>query len=143
MISDIKKDINDSLNKEVTDEIKGIIVKQAEREVLDTYTPTAYERRRVGGVDDPDSYFSDVKDMTLSIDDQLLFNTDYDTKNVGVGLSELINDGDGAGGHYYDYDGEFEEARPYFDKAAEIVENTDKVEDALAKGLMRNGNSIK
>ena len=134
------------MKNEVTDEIKNIIVDQAEREVLDEYTPKRYHRRDSLGIDDPDVYSGRVHgDMELSIENELQFNP-FGSENSGIGLGELINDGEGEYQYDYgefDHDGEYTKPRPYWDKAAEIVENTDRAEDALAKGLKMNGNSVK
>ena len=45
-------------------------------------------------------------------------------------------------GHFYDFPGEFTQARPFLDNTIEEVEKTDKIDNVLGKGLKRRGYDV-
>lgn len=143
LLIDIQSDIEDVLMDDVLDTIKDIELKHVERDVFSVYSPTIYKRRGVGGIDDPDNIIGTVNNMELTVDNVTPFNDDYGTSNSGVGLAELINDGDNLHGYFYDYPGEFNQPRPFIDNTVEEIEQTDEVENALAKGLRRKKYDVK
>ena len=139
LLNDIKSDIQDTLLDEVLDEVKRIEIEHVRDDVFGVYKPSIYERRSSGsgGIDDPDNIVGEIYDMRLEVDNITQFNPDYGTFNRGYGLSDLINDGSTTHGYFYDYPGEFNNARPFIDNTIEDIERTDDVENALAKGLKR------
>lgn len=137
LIKDLKSDIEDVLMDEVLDEVKEIELKHVEDDVFSVYQPKIYERRRHGGISDSDNIIGEVKDMQLEVDNITQFNDNYGTYNHGLGLAELINDGEHRGGYYYDYIGEFTKPRPFLDNTIDEIENGNSVENALEKGLKR------
>ena len=143
LLIDIQSDIEDVLMDDVLDTIKDIELKHVERDVFFVYSPKIYKRRGVGGIDDPDNIIGTVRNMELTVDNVTPFNDDYGTSNSGVGLAELINDGDNLHGYFYDYPGEFNQPRPFIDNTVEEIEQTDDVENALAKGLRRKKYDVK
>ena len=137
LLNDIRSDIEETLKDDVFDEVREIELEHIERDVLSAYTPKIYERRTSGGIDDPKNIVGYVKDMQLSVDNITQFNTGYGTKHRGTGLAQLINDGDSFNGYFYDYPGEFNQPRPFIDNTIIEVEKTDRVENALEKGMRK------
>jgi hypothetical protein len=144
LFDDIHKDINDVLQKEVMDEVRMIEMYYIKHDVLNSYTPKIYNRRSSGGIDDESNIQGRlINDMELEIDNVTRFNGGYGTHNSGVGLADLINEGDGGGGHFYDYAGNFNRPRPFLDYTIEDVENTDVIDITLEKGLKKRGYDLK
>ncbi len=142
LLKDLKSDIEDVLMDDVLDEVKDIETQHIEDDVLSVYSPSIYERRISGGISDPSNIIGEVHDMALEVDNVTRFNDGYGTYNHGEGLAELINDGEKRGGFYYDYEGEFTQPRPFIDNTIEEIEQTDSVEDALAKGLRKRNYNV-
>lgn len=143
LLKDLKSDIEDTLAHEVLDEVKNIELRHIQDDVLSTYSPKIYQRRVIGGIDDPDNIVARVKDMQLKVDNVTEFNDNYNTYNYGVGLANLINDGESRHGFYYDYEGEFTQPRPFIDNTIEEIEQTNSVENALKKGLKKRNYDVK
>lgn len=143
LLKDLKADIEDTLMDEVLDEVKFIELKHIEDDVLSTYSPKIYQRRAFGGIDDPENIVGEVIDMHLVVDNITPFNSGYGTYNSGVGLANLINDGESRYGYFYDYHGEFIQPRPFINNTIEEIENTDSVENALKKGLKKRKYDVK
>lgn len=137
LLRDIKSDIQDTLSDEVLDEVKRIELEHVRDDVFSVYSPKIYERRESGGIDDPDNIVGDVYDMRLEVDNVSRFNDGYGTYNHGIGLADLINDGNSMHGYFYDYPFEGEGARPFIDNTIDEIERTNDVEEALAKGLKK------
>jgi len=137
LLNDIKSDIEDTLMCEVLDEVKDIELQYIKHDVLSVYKPKIYGRRSSGGIDDIRNIVGYKGDMSISIDNVTRFNDGYGTYNHGEGLADLINDGNSLKGYFYDFSGEFEQPRPFIDNTALEVEKTDRVENALAKGMKR------
>lgn len=135
LLKSLEADIEDTLMHEVLDEVKEIELRHVEEDVFDVYKPKIYERRDSGGIDDPDNIVGTVQNMELEVENITPFASGYGTWNRGVGLTELINNGNSTSGYFYDYPGEFNQPRPFLDNTIEEIERTDDVEDALAKGL--------
>ena len=144
LLNDIKSDIEDVLLDEVLEEVKDIELKHVEDDVFSVYSPKIYERRSLesGGIDDPENIVGEVRDMQLEVDNITPFNDGYGTYNHGIGLADLINDGDGKSGYYYDYPFDAMGARPFIDNTIDEIERTDDVENALAKGMKNRGYDI-
>ena len=111
--------------------------------MFDVYKPKIYERRDSGGIDDPDNIVGTVQNMELEVENITPFASGYGTWNRGVGLTELINNGNSTSGYFYDYPGEFNQPRPFLDNTIEEIERTDDVEDALARGLNKRKWTVK
>lgn len=135
LLNDIKSDIEDVLMDEVLEEVKSIELEYVKADVFAPYSPKIYKRRGIGGIGDPNNIIGKVSNMELEVDNITQFNDDYGSSNHGVGLADLINDGDNPYGYYYDYPGSFNLARPFLDDTIEEVEQTDSIENALKKGL--------
>lgn len=144
LLNDIKSDIENALMDEILDKVKDIELKHVEEDVFSVYSPKIYERRGSGdgGIDDPNNIVGTVNNMQLEVENVTQFNKCYGTFNSGVGLAELINDGESRNGFYYDYDGEFTQPRPFIDNTIEEIERTDSVENALEKGMKNRGYDI-
>lgn len=142
LLADLESDIKEVLMDEVLDTVKKIEVRHVKEDVFDKYKPKIYERRLKKGIDDPENIVGEVYGMELTVDNVTQFNDGYGTYNHGSGLPLLVNDGDGAGGYYYDYPGEFSRPRPFVDYTVDEIESTDTVENALAKGLKKRAYDI-
>lgn len=129
LLKDLKSDIEDVLMDEVLDEIKDIEIRHVENDVFSAYSPNVYRRRQSDGLDDPDNIVGEVNNLHLSVDNVTEF-TDWKGRfNRGSGLAEFVND--------YDYPGIIDQSRPFLDNTIEEIENTNSVEDALARGLRK------
>lgn len=137
LLNDIRSDIEETLNDEVFEEVREVELEHIEQDVLSTYSPKIYERRGIGGIDDPRNIVGYVKDMQLSVDNITQFNTGYGTKKRGTGLAQLINEGDSFNGYFYDYPGEFNQPRPFLDHTILEVEQSNRIENALEKGMRK------
>lgn len=137
LLKDIKSDIQDTLCDEVLDEVKRIELEHVRDDVFSVYLPKIYRRRNSGGIDDPDNIVGELYDMRLEVDNDTRFNDDYGTYNHGIGLADLINDGNSTHSYFYDYPGEFNSPRPFIDNTIDEIERTNDVEEALAKGLKK------
>lgn len=142
LLKDLKSDIEDTLMDEVLEEVKDIELRHVEEDVFSVYSPKIYKRRVSGGIDDPDNIVGEVRNMQLEVDNVTTFDDGYGTYNHGVGLADLINDGNSRNGYYYDYPGSFEQPRPFVDNTIEEIEKTDSVENALAKGLIKRNYDV-
>lgn len=142
LLKDLKSDIEDTLMDEVLDEVKNIEIEHIEQDVFSVYSPSIYERRSTDGIDDPNNIVGEVRGLQLEVDNVAEFNNDYGTYNRGRGLADLVNDGEGKSGYYYDYPGEFERERPFIDNTIEEIQKTDSVENALAKGLKKRNYDV-
>jgi len=143
LLKDLKADIEDTLMDEVLDEVKDIELRHVEEDVFSAYSPQIYKRRAYSGIDDPDNIVGEIVDMQLVVDNVTEFNDGYGTHNFGVGLADLINDGNRMHGYFYDYPGEFNQPRPFIDNTIEEIEYTDSVENALKKGLKKRNYDVK
>lgn len=135
LLEDIEFDIEDTLMNEVLEEVKGMEVEHVKTDVFNVYSPNIYTRRGYNGIDDPNNIVGSVNDMELSVENVTQFNDGYGTYNHGLGLADLINDGDRTNGYCYDYPGEFNQPRPFLDNTEYEIETTSRVENALVKGL--------
>lgn len=143
-VKDLKSDIEDTLSKEVFDEVCNIEMEHIRMDVLSRYQPQIYKRRASGGIDDMSNLRGKVRDMELAVDNVTPFNPGYGTYNSGNDLATLLNEGSG-GKHkiYYDYPGEFEQPTYFLENTQTEIDKTDRVEKVLNKGLKRRGYDIK
>lgn len=139
LLKDLKSDIEDVLLDEVLDEVKEIELKHIKEDVFDIYSPKIYQRRVVGGISDPDNIVGEVNDMELTVMNTAEFNDDYGSSNHGKGLADLINQGERRGSFFYDYSGEFEKPRPFIDRTIEELGNSNRLNNAMIKGLRKRG----
>lgn len=143
LLADVQKSINKSLKNEVMDAVKEVELKHVERDVLSVYTPSIYERRGSGGIDDDKNIIGTVKNGRLTVENVTPFNDGYGTRNKGNTLGYMINEG---GNSEYDYDYGFRGAeavyanpRPFIDNTVEELDKTEIIEDALARGMKKDG----
>ena len=146
LLKDIQSDIEDVLMDEVLETVRDIEIKHVENEVFSVYTPFIYERRRGGGLNDRENVVGRVKNGELYVDNITPFNDDYGTKNHGIGLAEMVNEG-GTYKHDYDYgfrtiEAPFSRPRLFLDNTIEEIEHTNDVENALAKGLIKRNYDV-
>lgn len=142
-LKDLKTDIEDTLSKEVFDEVRDIEMEHIHREVLGRYQPKIYKRRSSGGIGDPRNIIGRVKDMTLEVENVTSFDTGYGTYNRGNNLADLINEGSGGKSKlYYDFTGEFEQPTYFLENTQAEVDKSKRVENVLKKGLRNRGYDV-
>ena len=113
LLKSLEADIEDTLMHEVLDEVKEIELRHVEEDVFDVYKPKIYERRDSGGIDDPDNIVGTIQNMEMEVENITPFASGYGTWNRGVGLTELINEGNCTSGFFYD--------NPYFGEKLVLV----------------------
>ena len=144
LLNDLKSDIEDTLSKEVFEEVRDIETEHIQKEVLNRYQPQIYKRRGVGGIDDPQNMVGRVKNMELNVYNMTPFNPGYGTYNSGIGLADLLNEGSGGKSRlYYDFVGEFEQPTHFLENTQYEIDKTKRVENALYDGLKRRGYDTK
>ena len=137
----VEKAIDNSLENEVFEVVRGEEIKSIETDVFAVYTPEIYERRAFGRIDDEENITHDtVKNGTLKIENITEFNPGYKTANLGAGLPVLIEYGHGGKHYYYDYpcSDEFCDPRPFIANTRERLKKSGKHKEALKNGLIRN-----
>lgn len=134
LLKDLKSDIEDVLMDEVLDEIKDIEIRHIEEDVFSVYSPSVYRRRQADGLDDPDNIIGEVNNMVLEVENITEFTDWRGHAKRGKGLAEFVND--------YDYPGIIGQSRPFIDNTVDEIESTDRVDEALAKGLRKRGYDV-
>ena len=144
LVKDLKDDIDDVLSREVFDEVCDIEMEHIQRDVLNRYQPQIYERRSSGGISDRSNIKGKVRDMELTVNNETPYNPGYGTYNRGNDLATLLNEGSGGKRKiYYDFAGEFEQPTYFSENTQTEIDNTNRVERILNKGLKRRGYEIK
>lgn len=143
LLADVQKSINKSLKNEVMDAVRDVELSYIERDVLNVYSPSIYRRRMSGGIDDVRNIVGTVKDGRLTVENVTPFNEGYGTRNRGTGLGYMINEG-GNSEHDYDYgfrgiESPYSEPRPFIDNTIKELDKTEIIENALAKGMKKDG----
>ena len=137
----VEKAIDNSLENEVFEVLRGEEIKSIETDVFAVYTPEIYERRAFGGIDDEENITHDtVKNGTIKIENITEFNQGYETANKGPELAVLIEYGHGGKDYYYDYPSsdEFCDPRPFINNTRKRLKKSGKHKEALKIGLKRN-----
>lgn len=147
LMGSIKKKIDNALENEVAEIVKETEQQSAIYEVYAVYEPRMYERRGGdGGLGDMENMVSTVSGGTLTVTNETSFNSGYGTSNSGSNLDELVEYGDGGGGHHYDYpDRGFYQPRPFIQKTEESLAAGGCAipKAALEIGLERQGIRVK
>lgn len=137
----VEKAIDNSLGNEVFEVTKDEEIKSIETDVFAVYTPTIYERRAFGGINDEENIVHDeVKNGTIKIENITKFNPGYETENKGPELATLIEYGHGSKNYYYDYPSsdDFCDPRPFISNTRKRLKKSGKHKEALKIGLKRN-----
>lgn len=133
LLSDLKSDIQEILQHEVLDEVKDMEMENVQADVY-SYSPTMYSRRGAsGGIGDDTRIVGKVNGLQLEAENMATFNPGYGTQNYGIGLADLINDGNGA--YRYDYYGSFTGARPFIKHTQDEIDSTERVDNILFSAL--------
>lgn len=135
LLKDLKSDIEDVLMDEVLDEVKDIEIRHVKEDVFSVYSPSVYRRRQSDGLDDPDNIVGEVDNMVLEVENITEFTDWRGNAKRGTGLAEFVND--------YDYPGVIDQSRPFIDNTVDEIESTNRVDEALARGLRKRGYDIK
>ncbi|MDY8023378.1 hypothetical protein [Paenibacillus polymyxa] len=128
----IKQKIVKSLQVEVAQSVRETMKEKVQEEVYNVYTPTLYDRQedRGGLIDDKNIIIHPVVGNTLTVESRRM---DGD-KNVG----QVVETGIG-----YDYEFAYSgRPRPFVEKTAEELRNTNAHVAALHKGLVRQGLNV-
>lgn len=147
LFGDIKKKIDNALGNEVAEIVKEMEQQSAIYEVYAVYKPKMYKRRGdAGGLGSMDNMVSQVSGGTLTVTNETPFSQEPESGNHGNNLDELVEYGDGGGGHYYEYRGAgFRKPRPFIQKTKEILAGGGGAipKTALEIGLERQGLTVK
>lgn len=141
--------VNVALEKDVTDAVREAEQLKASEVVYSAYTPELYQRRGLGGglVADENIVGTLLTDGVLSVDNISEFNDTPPSSNSGYGLAGLVENGNGWGGHHYDYvtdpDAAYLGARPFIEETREELSDGRIVKAALKNGLRKNGLNVK
>lgn len=143
LLADVQKSINKSLKDEVMEAVREVELKHIQDDVLDVYSPSIYNRRGSGGIDDVRNIVGTVKDGRLTVENETPFNEAYGSRNHGTGLAYMINEG-GNSEHDYDYgfrgmEAPYAEPRPFIESTIEELDKTEIIEEALARGMKKDG----
>lgn len=151
----IRKKINDTL----LDDVASVIKEEEGTVIVDVVygayggpngEPEVYERRGfIGGLaDDTNMVENLIGDGILSITNETEFNPGYGTSNSGGGLDVLVEEGNGGGGHYYDYregqfsSGSFTQPRPFTQETINRLKANKHHVNALKYGLIIRGLNV-
>ena len=134
LLKDLKSDIEDVLMDEVLDEVKDIEIRHVEEDVFSVYSPSVYRRRQTDGLDDPDNIVGEVNNMVLEVENITEFTDWRGNVKRGKGLAEFVND--------YDYPCIINQNRPFIDNTVDEIESTDRVEEALTRGLRKRNYDV-
>lgn len=142
LLKDVQSDIEDVLMNEVMDAVRDVEMEHVRDDVFSVYNPSIYERRSVGGIDEPENVKGTVKNGVLTIRNDTPFNDDYGTRNEGIGLAYMIEEG-GNSQHDYEYgfrsiEAPFSQPRAFISNTIDELDRTDVVEKAMKKGLKRH-----
>ena len=143
LLADVQKSIDKSLKNEIMDAVREVELSHIERDVLSVYQASIYNRRSSGGIDDVRNIVGTVKDGRLTVENVTPFNEDYASRNRGTGLGYMINEG-GNSEHDYEFgfrtiEAPYSYPRPFIDNTIEELDKTKIIEDALAKGMKKDG----
>lgn len=141
----IKEAINSTLQNEVKNAALRTIESSATKVVYSSYDPKRYKRRY--SLLDDKSYTITSKDMSISINPNASFNTDFYTKNSGNELAYLVEGGNGSHGYNYDFPMHSNTIYPYMNSRPFMMQAEDSLEDIaveeLKTGLLKRGLAIK
>lgn len=153
--SDIIKIVNTALLEEVAPKVIDELIEHAMEDVYSAYEPKEYKRRfsfmKKG------SYYSYLaKDGELHIEPVAVFNDEPPSNNVGTGLAQLIDEGNGGGGYWYEHWGkssnyeqyldrshaQYLKPRPFFSNVAEELDYTEWYLKIVENALRKNGYDV-
>lgn len=150
LFGDIKKKIDNALGNEVAEIVKEMEQQSTIYEVYAMYTPVMYGRRGdAGGLGSMDNMVSQVSGGTLTVTNETPFSQNPESGNYGNNLDELVEYGDGGGGHNYEYTRTglslYKAPRPFIQKTKEtLAEGGGAIpKTALEIGLERQGLTVK
>lgn len=133
-LSNLEKYIEDALKNEVAEVVRKIIAQTAEEKVYDTYEPQFYSRRHgVGGITDPNSIYVNANGSRLVAYDASTWQHLWGGTYPESRLAEAIATGDPR--FHMNRAG----PRPYHAAAKEAILRSGKLEEALRRGLARQG----
>ena len=152
--AELKKRINTVLQTDAVKIIKETEKKHVQSDVYGAYGPLHYGRRgEGGGLASEGSMTVHAGDMEVAVINEASFNNAYEfgrgfipPPNYGNTLAELIEGGNGAGGHYnYPYEsgsGSFLGARPFVANTREELRSSGVLRDAIKSGLSGSGLNV-
>ena len=142
----LQERIDNSLTREVLDEVRTAEQESIESNVYGAYTPAVYERRQGNGglIAEENIVGSLVKSGTLEVRNETPFNDTYPTENNGDNLIGLVEYGDGWNGYHYDYPPNdskrpYKKARHPIQKTVKALEKQNRISLALKKALKARG----
>ena len=133
-VANLENAIEDALRHEVADVVKNAIIMSAYENVYKAYAPEFYSRRwGAGGILDPNSIKIEVHGDTLIASDNAAWQQLWGGSVPGERLAEAIASGDKR------FNMQEAGPRPFHQKAKEEAIYSGAAEDALRRGLARQG----
>lgn len=146
----LEKKIEESLDKEVTNTIRDVMLNNIEETVYDTYEPSQYKRRyEKEGLSDPSNIGGVIVNGELQVFNATAGNPDIYingkrdvSQNDGDYLAPIIEYGKG-----YDFSSEngnngYEKPRPFVENTREELKQTKAHVKALKQGLKNRGINV-
>lgn len=140
----LKSVVYDALDTDVADVIKDYESASAKSVVYSAYSPKSYPRRM--SLADKENMIHNVDgNLTLTVENKAQFNDVWATKNSGDGLAELVEYGNGGGGHSYEYfprdkEATFAYPRPFISTAREEIKP--EIKDLMRQALINQGLTV-
>ena len=135
--------VDNALEREVADVVEDAIIESARRNVYEAYTPSPYflDKRREGsgGILDRTSMNVEVKNNTLTVQDVARFNNSIHWQHLWGGKrpNENLSDAIACGERRFNMQKAGQ--RPFHEDAEKEVIQSGAVDDALRRGLARQG----
>lgn len=141
LLTYLQKSINDTLLNEVADEVRKVEIETIDEEVYSSYEPEYYARRYE--LTKEDNIVAELEsDGVLAVRNIAPPNRSviggYDYSSEPTALSRWINEG-AVPNIFNDYDYPWQHKRPFLDKTVEKLNSSDKLSNALKKGLIKRG----
>lgn len=133
-VSVLEKEISEALRVEVAEVVRDAIIKCARENVYDAYSPKFVSRRNgSGGILDPNSITIKVEGTELTATDDATWQHLWGGKYPNGRLAEAIASGDRR------FNMQNAGPRPFHEKAKADLITSGAIEDALRRGLARQG----
>ena len=131
----------DTLQKEVAEVVKEIMLEEVKETVLDVYVPKVYKRRTNDGIDDPNMIKVESNDLEIRVFNDAPLNDDYGINDSGYSLSNIITTGKG----YMFGNGteSYNQPRDFYETTTNKLESTGEHIIALKRGLKNRGFDVK
>lgn len=152
----IKKQIASSMVSDVAESIKEVEIEMIQKDVFNPYTPFLYQRRSVGGIDDPSNMNTSEPNIVGNQISISISNDATGFNDTTFKIAPLIEYGDAkytgndVGQGEYDFkfnhvgtEDKFLSPRPFIEDTVQTVESTGLHIETLKKSLQSKGFTFK